>query len=222
METARNAAGPAQATPRDAGVPTTDHTIVGRVETSAAILGQIFVRTTRGALVRVSMTPLTVLRSRRRRGLAWSETKFVRLQDVKDGDRVMVKGTPTENGWALRANLILVGDIARFLWCSVLTVVDGRQGLLVQPREAAPLELELPEWARIREFAYSNALSSTRAPHARPEPILDERSIDRLSHVIAATILEPGDTVLALVEPTPTLGRPLATLIVRLPPAQCA
>jgi len=218
METSSKTATPSNvdATPATT-VAASEAMIVGTVATCAPLLGIFYVRTTQGALVRVTTNPMTVLRSRRRRGLAWSETKFVRLSDVADGSRVMARGVPTDGGAALRAHVILVGDIARFIWCTVLESSGERGQLVLRPPDASAITIELSARADVREFTSDDAPAHADARHARTETAFTEASIQRRSRALDPAELSAGDTVLALVEPKPTLGRALATSIVRVP-----
>lgn len=200
------------------GASAGDHVIVGTVAATAPLLGMFYVRTARGALVRVATTPTTILRSRRRRGLAWSETTFVRLADVRDGGRVTVRGASVENGSALRATVVLVGDVARFLWCAVVAFDAERGELTLRPVDGGPITVELARGCAVREFDSPNAVAGSDARHARPEAAFDERAVERLSNEVDRATIAAGDTVLALVEPAPTLGRALATSVVRVPP----
>lgn len=217
METLQSAARIDEADCDENDVSRSDGVIVGRVETSAALLGQIFVRTSRGVLVRVTTTPLTVLRSRRRRGLAWSETKFVRLQDVRDGDRIMVKGSSAENGTALRAHVILAGDIARFAWCTVRSIGVAGRDLVITPFEGSPMIVDLLPGAVVRELASTRGALATRRRDARTAAALDENEIQRLSHDVPLSTIAEGDTVLALIEPKPSLGAACVVKLVRIP-----
>ncbi len=196
-------------------IEASDYAVVGRVETCATLLGQIYVRTSRGALVRVTTTPLTVLRSRRRRGMAWSETKFVRLVDVREGARVMVRGAVGENGASLRAAIILVGDIARFVWCRLAAVDAPRREVTLLPSDGAPIVVELADWTGVRELATSRV---TRAPQSRSVQhiaALDEAGLERLSTDLALENLSPDDAILALIEPTPTVGLAIVARLYR-------
>lgn len=185
-----------------------EYTVVGSVEAVDAARREIWLSTTGGRCVEVVVTPLAALRSRRRRGLAWSESKAIRLTEVETGVRAVVRGSFAEDGATLRAASVLVGDIARFA-CGTVAEVDGSCGeVTIGFADAATITVVLRSPAAVREL-----------DSGRPEPPADEATIDRLSTPRDIWCLIPGDFVLVLVEPAPPGARPFAEKIVRLPSA---
>jgi hypothetical protein len=99
---------PAQAIGSTGGVE-----VVGYVERVDLVERDLYLRTAQETLVRVTTTPLTALRIRRHRGSMWSETKSVKLEDVRESERAVAKGRQAADGSTLHAHYVLVGDILR-------------------------------------------------------------------------------------------------------------